>query len=178
MATPDTLIDTCCLVNFCAVDDPERILPQIPVTWYLARSVEREEVSVRPRPDATRGERRRIDLSPCISAGILRRCELESDQERELFVALTMEVDDGEAMPLAIAHFRKWSIATDDAAAVRVARRLNVHTLSTPELLHLWADHNEATPKEISEAIRRIEVLARFVPPATLSGTDWWETSR
>lgn len=178
MASADTLIDTCCLVNLCAVDEPERILPRIPVTWYLARSVEREEISLRPRPDAARSERRRIDLAPCISSGILRRCQPESEQERDLYVSLTLEVDDGEAMPLAIAHVRKWRIATDDAAAVAVARRLGVGTMSTPELLRLWADHTSATKQHISQAIQRIESLARFVPSTALTAADWWDKHR
>lgn len=175
MTRRDTLIDTCCLLNFCAVDQPQRILPQIPVTWYLARSVEREEISIRPRPDAKRDERRGVDLMPCITAGILRRCEPESDQERELYVKLASEVDDGEAMPLAIAHVRKWGIATDDAAAVAVAKRLGVWTLSTPELLRLWAVHTRATPQQVGQAIQRIETLARFVPSNAVSAAGWWK---
>lgn len=174
MAEPETLIDTCCLLNLCAVDEPHIILPQIPLRWYLARSVEREEISVKPHPLAGRHERRRVDLTPCISSGILRQCEPNSPEEQELYVELAAEVDDGEAMPLAIACVRKWGVATDDAAARGVAGRLGIMTLSTPELLRLWAGHTRAQPETVADAIRRIETLARFVPNATLPGADWW----
>ena len=178
MVRPDALIDTCCLLNLCAVDDPDRILPQIPVKWYLARSVEREEISIRPRPDAKRHERRRIDLAPCITSGILQRCEPESNEERELYVKLALQVDDGEAMPLAIACVRKWGVATDDVAAVAVAKDLGVWTMSTPELLRLWTNHIGAKPNQIAEAIQRIESLARFVPTSAIRAADWWQQHR
>lgn len=178
MAEPETLIDTCCLVNLCAVDAPEQILSQIPLRWYLARSVEGEEISVRPRADAGRNERRRIDLAPCVSSGILLRCEPDSPQEQELYVKLARDVDDGEAMPLAIACIRKWAVATDDAAARTLARKLGVVTLSTPQVLRRWAEYAAVPAETISEAIGRIETLARFVPNVQLPEADWWAKYR
>ncbi|MFI5382275.1 MAG: hypothetical protein ACHRHE_23515 [Tepidisphaerales bacterium] len=178
MAKPDTLIDTCCLVNVCAVDEPASILPQIPLKWYLARSVEREEISIRPHPDAKRHERRRIDLSSCIASGILQRCDAESKDELELYVRLASKLDDGEAMPLAIAAVRKWAVATDDIAAIKVAHDLGVVTLSTPELIRLWARQSNADAMKIAEAIKRIETLARYVPSSKLAAADWWQNSR
>jgi hypothetical protein len=178
MADPETLIDTCCLLNLCAVDEPHIILPQIALSWYLARSVEREEISIRPHPLAGRNERRRVDLTRCVTTCILRRCEPESTEEQELYIKLAAEVDDGEAMPLAIACVRKWGVATDDAAARRVAERLGVVTLSTPELLRLWAGRVDAELETVAEAIRRIETLARFVPGTSLPGAEWWMKHR
>ena len=57
MADPDALIDTCCLLNLCAIDDLGVVLPQLPFIWHLASSVEREEISIRPTPTAGRTER-------------------------------------------------------------------------------------------------------------------------
>lgn len=178
MAEPETLIDTCCLVNLCAVDPPELVLPHIPLKWYLAQSVEREPVSVRPHRTAERHERRLVDLEPVIASGVLRRCAPESEEEVDLYVQLAVEVDDGEAMPLAIAAARSWGVATDDAAAIRVATRLGVITLTTPQVVRLWAEHSKLTPERISTAIQRIEELARFVPTARLPGAEWWNQHR
>src|SRR5689334_22987882 len=97
VATRETLLDTCCILNLCAVGDPQIVLPKLPFDFYVSASVEREEISIRPDPDAGRQERRKIDLEPCFSNGLLKRCQPETVAERNLYVQLAIEVDDGEA---------------------------------------------------------------------------------
>jgi hypothetical protein len=171
---PDTLIDTCCLLNLCAVDDPKTVLPHIPVKWQIARAAATEELSIRPTPDGKRADRRRIDLQPCFDAGVLTLCDPRDEAEQLLYVQLAQEVDDGEAMSLAIAAVRAWAVSTDDLAARRVAQRLGILTVATPELLRLWAKNSRADAMSIAQAIRNIETLARYSPTPATPDYQWW----
>jgi predicted nucleic acid-binding protein len=174
VAKPDALLDTCCILNLCAVDEPQAVLSQLPFRLFITASVEAEQISIRPSPDAKRHERRKIDLTPCISSGVLQRCKPETAEERNFYVKLALEVDDGEAMTLAIAATRQWAIATDDTAARSVARRLGLTMYSTPQLLRLWAVRTKADYQQIRVAIARIELLARYVPNPAMPDADWW----
>jgi len=175
---PETLIDTCCLLNLCAVGDPYDLLPQLPFQWRIARAVLAEELSIRPRPDAKKTERQRIDLTRCLSTHVLVACEPQDEEERALYISLAMEVDDGEAMSLAIARVRKWGVATDDGAARRVAARLGVVTVTTPQLTKWWAEQTHADAATIGAAIGRIEALARYIPTQETEQYNWWTSHR
>jgi predicted nucleic acid-binding protein len=175
---PETLIDTCCLLNLCAVGDPYDLLPQIPFQWRIARAVLAEELSIRPRPDAKKSERQRIDLTRCLDGRVIVVCEPQDDEERALYVSLAMEVDDGEAMSLAIARVRKWGVATDDGAARRVATRIGVATVTTPQLTRCWAERTKADSIAIATALRRIETLARYAPTPETHDFEWWSRHR
>jgi predicted nucleic acid-binding protein len=174
VAKPDTLLDTCCILNLCAVDEPQAVLSQLPFRLFITASVEAEQISIRPSPQAKRHERRRIDLTPCVTSGVLDRCKPETAEERNLYVELALEVDDGEAMTLAIAATRRWAIATDDTAARNVAKRLGLTMYATPQLLRLWAARTKADHQRIHVAITRIESMARYVPNPAMPDADWW----
>ena len=90
---------------------------------------------------------------------------------------IAIEVDDGEAMPLAIAAVRGWMIATDDAAARKVAADLGVVTFATPQLVRIWSQRVASGPEAIAQAIKRIETFARYVPNANLPDADWWASN-
>lgn len=178
MQLPETLIDTCCLLNVCAVGEPAAVLKIIPVKWHIAKAAATEELSIRPTPDAKRAERRRIDLQPCLNAGILTVSAPENEAEQALYIQLALEVDDGEAMSLAIASIRHWAVSTDDIAAIRVAKRLGIVTVSTPELVKWWAEQSKADATAVAHAIRNIETLARYVPTTDATGYEWWKEHR
>lgn len=178
MQFPDSLIDTCCLLNVCAIGDPSAVLRVMPARWHIARAAAAEEISIRPAADAQRHERRPIDLKPCFDSGVLTACEPQDEQEQAVYVQLAMEVDDGEAMSLAIASCRRWSVATDDLAARRVARRLGVQPVSTPELVNWWATRSGIDAPAVAQAIHNIETLARYVPAPTTPGFEWWQRAK
>lgn len=175
MKRPQTLLDTCCIINFCAIDRPPvRLFGEFPFRWQIARSVEAEQVSIRPHENALRHERLHVNLQPCFSAGVFTRCDIEGNQETALYVNLTSELQDGEAMSLAIAASRRWDVATDDIPARKVAARLGVKAFGTPELLRIWAEDNRVNDSELSTTIARIEKLARFIPNLGLPEAQWW----
>jgi predicted nucleic acid-binding protein len=177
VSKPVTVLDTCCLINFSAIGRPlETVLGSVPLALYVAGAVEREEISIRPRPDAARRDRQKVDLNPCFDAGVLHRSDVETDAERDLYVQIGLQtgIGDGEAMSLAIAASRGWAVASDDRPARRVAEKLGVAILGTPEIVKMWAGAASVAPEDLSNAIHRIEQLARYQPREDLPEADWW----
>jgi predicted nucleic acid-binding protein len=179
VTVPEALLDTCCIINLCAIHrPPNQLFAQFPFRWKVAKAVADEEVSIRPHEAAARHERERIDLRPCFESGIFGLCDVGTEQEMELYIELAAEIDDGEAMSIAIASCRGWSVATDDMPARAAAAKRGVKTYCTPQLLRIWADTNRVEISEVSSAILRIERLARYVPHASLPEARWWARHR
>lgn len=179
MSRSEALLDTCCIINLCAIQrSPVRLFAEFPFSWKIAKAVAQEEVSVRPHATAARHERLKIDLNPCFEAGVFDLCEPKTLQETALYVELAAEIDDAEAMSLAIASSRGWSLATDDMPARVAAARLKVKTFCTPQLLRMWADRNKIPHADVIDAIKSIEQLARYVPRYNLPDATWWKKIR
>ena len=87
-----------------------------------------------------------------------------------------LELDDGEAMSLAIAHARNLPLATDEKKAKRVIRDSAKHmrVVSTSEILYAWATgRGRAKIKPVLEAIG---IRARFRPPDDDPLVAWWNS--
>lgn len=179
MAIPEALLDTCCIINLCAIGRPPgELFAMFPFKWKIAKAVAQEEVSIRPYATAARRERQRIDLQPCFGSGVFDLCDVATPEETELYVQLAAEIDDAEAMSLAIAASRGWSLATDDVPARAAAATLKVKTYCTPQLLRIWVEANRIPASEVAAAIERIEQLARYVPQSKLPEANWWQAHR
>lgn len=126
-----------------------------------------EQIDLPPQP---------IDLDPLFRAGRLQLCSADTPEEEALFVALAAELDDGEALSLAISSRRGYGLATDDRKARRIAKEIgNVPLFSTAEILH---SINPLSAERLRELIRRIEIRARFAPHPTMPLCDWWNALR
>ena len=169
---PDTVIDTCCLVNVCAVDASLALLGEFGLTWQLPLAAQKEGLFVRVRPDSA--ETVRIDVGPVVKAGLVATCAPTDGPETDLYVLLAQDLDDGEAMALAIAKSRGWVLATDDRKARRRAEELGVRTWTTPELMRRWAERMRHPKRVVADALRRIESLARFTPASASPEAKWW----
>src|SRR6266540_3934446 len=134
------IVDACCIINLYAAGNMLALLPALGGEWHVPVLVTTEALYVRkPDPeDAARLVKEAIDLKPALDAGILRTCDAATDAETALFVELAVALDDGEAMCLAIAQSRGWTLATDDRKARRIAAERGVPLISTPELLKQW----------------------------------------
>jgi hypothetical protein len=99
-------------------------------------------------------------------------------EELTTSVALAEDVDDGEAEVLAVAYHRSLVFVSDDRIAVTVAERLGVPSVSSLDLISQWAGLDRARPGMLPEILRRIEVLARYVPPQTHAKKPWWDRYR
>ena len=120
-----------------------------------------------------------VNLQPLLDAAVLQLCELESDEEHRLFVRYAVNLDDGEAMSLAICSARSHDIATDNRKTRRLASLSNeIEVVGTPEIVHCWVTVEQPDAQQIREVLRRIEVSARYLPSAQHPLRVWWDKSR
>src|SRR5947209_20531370 len=112
----DAIVDSCCVINLYAAGDLLTFLPTLGLRLHVPEKVLGESLYVRqPDPaDATKLVQRAVDLAPVIGAGLLHRCDLDGEDELNLFVQLATTPDDGEAACLALARLRGWALARDE----------------------------------------------------------------
>src|SRR5687768_768177 len=118
-------VDACCLINLLAAG-PAILNPaatfehKLGISLYLPDIIAEEAMYIIEPDENAAGKVRKgsIDLDPFLKNGLLNKCELFSEPEKELFVQLATQLDDGEAACLSIAKTRRWSFATDDRKAI------------------------------------------------------------
>jgi predicted nucleic acid-binding protein len=110
-----------------------------------------------------------------VNSGLLTVCQPADAHEQNLFVQDAARFrSDGEAMCLAIAESRGWSIATDDRKAIRVAQQACLSVISCPELVSAWVTATKVGRRALVQVLTDIEALARFRPSPSMSLADWW----
>ena len=150
------------------------LLSELSRTCMVCDVVSRESLYL--RAEQTGLPPQPIDLNPLFHAGHLHLCSAETPEEESLYVNLAAELDDGEALSLAISSQRGYGLATDDRKARRLAREIgSVPLFSTAEILH---SINPLPDDRLRDFIRQIEVRARFVPHPTMPLSDWWSAHR
>lgn len=173
----DTVIDACCMINLYAAGDLRNRLSLLGGKWYIPTAALTESLYVHLlQPDGSI-EKSPIDLNPLIEDGTLLSCTAEPGEELDLYVDLATRIDDGEAMALAIAKTRGWTLSTDDRKALRIADELSVAVITTPELMKRWFDAAVPSSAELRETIRLIEARASFFPAARHPLHTWWRSS-
>jgi hypothetical protein len=115
-----------------------------------------------------------IDLMPFFDAGVLVECDVEGEEEMDLFVQFAAALDDGEAACMAIAKNRGFTLATDDRPATNLAGQFNVPVVTTAELVKEWAKKIKAKKAEITSTLLNIQQFARFVPRPNSPEAQWW----
>ena len=178
----DVACDACCIINFLASGeilsrDPGAGVITIPTTQlFVPSQVSRESLYLlQPDPNDTASLiKSPISLAPYFDVGVLRLCQIETEEENELFVRLAIDVDDGEAACLAIAKCRGMAIATDDRPASRLAAQLAVAVVNTPQFVRLWAEGIGASRDQVAAIINRIRSFAKFVPRGDATDAEWW----
>ena len=173
---PAEVLDACCMINLYASGEMCSILSVTSADFHVPRIAIQEALYVltpdQDEPQNTTLEE--INLTPAIESGLLRACDLESDEENRLFVQFAAEVDDGEAACLAIAKAHGWSIATDDRKAQRLARGSHIPVVTTPELVKRWADASKTSDEEVAVVLRRMQDFGRFIPRRGSVLYQWW----
>ena len=173
----DSIVDSCCVINLYAAGNLLSVLPvTLGLRLHVPQVVLAESLYIRqPDPaDSTKLALRDVDLTPVIGAGLLHRCDLQGEDELNLFVQLATMLDDGEAACLAIAKVRSWTLATDDRKGRREATSLGVPVVTTPELVKAWADATKADEAAVARVLRDIQDYARFSPHKTMPLHSWW----
>ncbi len=180
----DTVVlDACCLVNLAAADALDTWLGDLGLTWTLPEAVLNEALFLRGRgadpgeaggSDPTEPARQPITLDPHFRSGLLTIVQPETEKELTAYVDFARDLDDGEAMGLAVAQCRGWQLATDDRKAVRLAGKVAVPVLTTPTVVKLWVDALGPSAAEIRATLVAIQDRARFLPGGRDPLCDWW----
>jgi predicted nucleic acid-binding protein len=166
------VIDTCVLINLLATDRVGEIVDAISPSRLICPGVSSESLYLRSaEPD---GQQEAVDLAPLFGENVFTGCAMEGDLEEELYVGYSLELDDGEAMSLAIAHSRNIALATDDRKARRLAAENapGIPLLSTPQIIRAWAEGRDHA--QVASVIRAINTRARFSPSADDPLAQWW----
>ena len=95
--------------------------------------------------------------------------------EAATFVTLAADMDDGEAVTIAIARHRGFSGATDDRKARRSLAEAQVQVFSSLELLRMWCDSRSLSTREVTRLLTYVRDRGRFVPPRGDPLQGWWD---
>ena len=171
------VIDACCLIDLLASGQAESILRATGHAWHLPGSVQAEVQYVRQHDPDNPGSYRNVpvDLTPFVGSGVLTPCQPDDAQEQARYVHYaTLFRSDGEAMCLALAECRGWTVATDDRRAILVARQAGLTVVSCPEMVKAWADATRPDATSLVQVLNDIQTLAQFRPNPKMSDFKWW----
>lgn len=164
------VLDTCCFINVYASGQATALLKAVGGTVVIPEAVKREALYLAPpHPDEK--------PTPVVIDHVITELNLQvvapaNEEELALYVALAPELDDGEAMGLALAKERGLVLMTDERKARRKAVHLGVQVLTTCDVVALWS---EAAPdSDVTEVVRNIGVRARYAPGPKDPKYDWW----
>lgn len=172
------ILDACVLINLLASGEIEGVLRVAAEESLICSAVEGESIYL--RTEDPKAPLEPIDLRPLIDAGLLTVCQIEGDEEAELYVDYASALDDGEAMSLAIALSRRFVLATDERKARRLFLEANgdpQHLTSTAELFRLWVASESVTPERLKAALLQVEKRARYQPSPNDINFQWWSQS-
>ncbi|RJP35229.1 MAG: hypothetical protein C4547_09750 [Phycisphaerales bacterium] len=171
---PHAILDACCFINLYATGDLRGFLSGTAWTWHIPTAALAESLYIRRPTDADEEHREQINAEPYIDAEFLSVATIDGKDETAAFVRLATELADGEAMALAIASVRGWTVATDDRKARRIAGGLAVPVVTTPELVQRWAKSSRMGRRKLRALLASIQSSARFAPGPNAPGHDWW----
>lgn len=169
------ILDACVLLNLLATGVIEKILKVVAQSLMVCVLVTEESLYLTNEVDVS--EAVPIDLQELIENKVINICDLETDDERQMFVNLAIKLDDSEAASLAIALMRNWSLATDDKKARKVFKETasNEQLLTTTsDLIKEWAEKENIPAKPLKEILLKIELAARYFPSSSDTNFQWW----
>ncbi len=171
---PNAIVDACCFINLYATGDLRGFLTELAWEWHIPSAVLAESLYIRVPSDEGDHKRKPIEAQSYIDDGLIALVDVRDTDEMELYVRLAGDLDDGEAMALAIAKLRGWTLATDDRKAKRFAGNLGVPVVTTPELMERWEKTSKILPARLGTLLSNIQSGVRFVPAEDAPGYAWW----
>ncbi len=175
--TRRAIIDASCLIDLLVSGHFEAILRGNRYAWHVPSAVQAEIQYLRRHDPAKPGVfvNEPADQTPYFASGLLTACQPDSPQEQARFTHYAAQFrSDGNAMFLAIAESRGWSLATDDRKAIRVAGQAGLTVISCPELVKTWASATRPDNATLVQALIGIQTLAQFRPDAAMPESAWW----
>ena len=161
------VLDTSVALNLLATGVGLAVLDILEVDCFVCSAVVDETIYI--RSDDPRQPREVVSIDAWLPLGAVKIVSLDSPVEEELYVQLAADLDDGEAMSLAICRSRGYALATDDRKARRIAGQLalpKVEIITTSQVMHRWAIGTAASPREVKRALSAIELTGSVHPPA------------
>jgi predicted nucleic acid-binding protein len=173
------VLDTSVALNLLATGVGVAVLKTLEVNCFVCSAVVDEAIYI--RSDDPAQTREAVSIDPWLLSGTVDITSPNGPLEEELYVQFAGDLDDGEAMSLAICRARGYALATDDRKARRIAGQLappTVQLLSTSQIFHHWANRTGAAAGELKRVLSAIELRARFIPPHDDPLREWWIQSR
>jgi hypothetical protein len=163
------------LINILASGRAQEILTGSEYKFGICTVVSKESIYLRAAdpnapPDA-------VELDPFVKSKHLTVYGLTGDKEQTLYVDYATDLDDGEAMTLALAFSRGFTVATDDRKARRIFLEDTVDTtrlLSTPQILKRWSSRARLTGEELKKMLLDVSRRGRFSPHSGDPEFIWW----
>ena len=172
---PVVILDSCVLINLLATRKASRIASESAYQFGICSVVENESIYLRAADLGAPIEP--VKLSPYVESGEFAVFKIRGHAEQELYVDYAAELDDGEAMSLALVRSRGFSMATDD----RKARRLfteeiadSNRLLSTPQILKDWSEKAGLDAAGLKQMLTEVSQRGRFLPNSSDAYFEWW----
>jgi hypothetical protein len=169
------MLDACVLINLLASGRGQEILTGSEYRFAVCTVVSCESIYLRAADANAPPEE--VKLDPFVKSKSLTVYSLSGNAEQSLYIDYAADLDDGEAMTLALAFSRGFSMATDDRKARRIfleeigdATRL----LSTAQILRTWSQRAALTAGELKKLLLEVSRRGRFSPPSGDPDFAWW----
>jgi len=168
---PVVILDACVLINVLASGRAQEILTGSGYSFGFCAVASKESAVDANAP------REAVELDPFVKSKCLTVYGLSGDAEQTLYVDYAADLDDGEAMTLALGFSRGYTVATDDRKARCIflaytgdATRL----LSTPQILRRWSQSARLTAGELKRLLLESFHRGRFSPRSDDVEFAWW----
>jgi predicted nucleic acid-binding protein len=171
------LQDACVLLNILGSGRFSDIARGIERQFAISKAAAKECLFLH---DARTGDKEAVDLDAFVRTGELQILNVEGAMEQSLYVAYAVELDDGEAMSLALAQARRIALATDDrkARALVTKHAASIDLWSTPRILQEWQVKQGISPGQMRIVINEITNRCRFFLKPTHPDWNWWSAQK
>jgi hypothetical protein len=163
------------LINILASGRAQEILTGSEYKFGICTVVSKESIYLRAAdPNAPPDT---VELEPFVKSKSLTVYALSGDKEQTLYIDYAADLDDGEAMTLALAFSRGFAVATDDRKARRIFLEDTgdvTRLLSTPQILKRWSPRAGLTAGELKKVLLEVSRRGRFSPPSGDPDFSWW----
>jgi hypothetical protein len=169
------ILDACVLINILASGRAQEILTGSEYRFGICTVVSKESIYLRAAdPNAPPDT---VELEPFVNSKCLTVYGLSGDKEQTLYIDYAADLDDGEAMTLALAFSRGFTVATDDRKARRIFLEDTgdvTRLLSTPQILRKWFREADLTAGELKKMLLEVSRRGRFSPHSGDPEFTWW----
>jgi predicted nucleic acid-binding protein len=160
-----TLVDSTVLSNCAAVDRLDLLELALGRSYIADAALDEVRRGARLGHPHLEMIERHLELAE--QTGWLRPAAIQSASERELLAGISRSLHQGEAVSLALAAHRRWTLITDDLPARRAAARMGMPVFGTLGILIGLVDANDLTMDEANALLRDMIDRASYRSPVS-----------